>query len=231
MQPSVLGRIDRLLGAVRNLVKATEAETTGNCYLDAYAAFQNDCRGMEDVSAYLKDIRYPDAEAVDPVGVEKSPFRYQKPAGGRASELLRFLHELEQSLLKARSAVSSDEQERPADDSEDAPVAPDGFRYCGKVYSPLARGPFRALSVVWESENRCVNREDLAEAIYGDREEELEENTLRGLRSELNGFFRAHHVPYKATVRGYSIAIKEGNPPAAGSAKQSRPGRKKKTRR
>jgi hypothetical protein len=121
----------------------------------------------------------------------------QKPRAGFAAMPLFWLRKLQEALLKARK-VCPDEQSRPADDSEDGPVAPDGFRYCGKVYSPLARGPFRALSVAWESEGRCVDREDLAETLYEDREEPVNENTLRDLRGALNDFFRAYNIPYKA---------------------------------
>ena len=76
---------------------------------------------------------------------------------GQAEELREFVaarlkkaKELRR-LRKSRSAVSSD-------DSKDRPVAPDGFRHDGNVYDtpPLARGPFRALSVAWESEGRCA---------------------------------------------------------------------------
>ena len=151
--------------------------------------------------------------------------------GGNALEVVRFFRLIEQGLLKARS-FCTDAQKPTPNNREDGPVAPDGFRHDGKVYDTpsLARGPFRALSVAWESEGRCANREDLAGTLYGDREEQLNENTLRDLRGTLNDFFRAHDIPYKAIVRGYSIAIKDGKPPAARSAKQSRPSRKKKIR-
>ena len=120
---------------------------------------------------------------------------------------------------------------KPKDDSADGPTGVDSFRYRGKPYAPLAKGPFAALSVVWKSEGRCANRQDLAEALYGDREEQLNESTLRDLRGKLNEFFRANSIPYKAIVRGYSIAVKDGAPPAARPVKRLRPGGKKKTRR
>ena len=120
---------------------------------------------------------------------------------------------------------------KPEGPNADGPVEPDGFRHAGKVYSPLARGPFRALAVAWQSEGRCLDSRDLSEPLYGDREEELNDSTLRDLRGKLNDFFRTHDIPYKATVRGYSIAIKDGAPSAARPAKRARPGRKKPTRR
>jgi hypothetical protein len=129
-------------------------------------------------------------------------------------------------------------QQRPGDKAPtggDGPVLPDGFRHNGKVYDdpPLGRGPFRALCFAWKSKGRCVESSDLPEALYGDREAGLEdaESTLRGFRGQLNAFFGAHHLPYHATVRGYSIAIKDGASRAAKSAKRSRSGRKKKTGR
>jgi hypothetical protein len=113
----------------------------------------------------------------------------------------------------------------------DGPVAPDGFRHAGKVYSPLARGPFRALSVAWELDGRCANKDDLSETLYGDREETLNQSTLRDLRGKLNDFFRDHKIPYKATVRGYSITIKDGDPPTTRPPKRAEPARREKTRR
>jgi hypothetical protein len=126
---------------------------------------------------------------------------------------------------------TADRVNAPEGDSEDGPAGADGFRYGGKVYAPLARGPFRALSAIWQSKDRCLHSRDLPELLYGDREEELNENTLRGLRGELNGFFRHHAIPYKATVRGVRIAIKTDVLQAVKTTKRPKAPRKKKTRR
>ena len=109
--------------------------------------------------------------------------------------------------------------------NDDGPVSPDGFRYGGTIYDkpPLARGPFHALSAVWIQDGRCVDSSKLKEPLYGDREEELNESTLRDLRGQINDFFRSHSIPYRATVRGYFLAIKDGAPQPA----RSRPAKKK----
>jgi len=139
----------------------------------------------------------------------------------------RILDEQEAAAVRDSQATS----DKPQDDNTDGPVAPDGFRYRGKIYSPLARGPFRTLFGAWTMQGRCVDRDDLAETLYEDREETLNETTLRSLRGELNDFFRAHKILYNAKVRGRSIAIKDGAPPAARPIKSPGPARRKKTRR
>ena len=101
----------------------------------------------------------------------------------------------------------------PADnDDQDGPFALYGFRHNGQIYDhpPLARSPFLALSAAWKSKRRCVNQEDLAEALYKDREEGLNESTLRNLQRGINDFFSVpDKIPYKATCPQVSIAIKD----------------------
>ena len=96
------------------------------------------------------------------------------------------------------------------------------------------RPAVHALSVIWQSKDRCVSdTRELQEGLYGDREEELADSTLRDLRGTLNEFFRGHHIPYKAIVRDRSttIAIKHGELSGAKPPKRTKPERKKKNRR
>jgi hypothetical protein len=116
-------RINRLLASVEALIKATETETTADsckAYSEAYAAFLEGCRTIEAVADDLEDIGY--AGPISPIGMEKSPYRCGKPntifeagklVGGRAWELVRWLRELEQALLKARKWLKAQKPPKP----------------------------------------------------------------------------------------------------------------------
>ena len=231
LEPSPLVFVDRLLNGVEALIESARIPCSFQSSRE-YDAFSAERDIMEALTPYLKALGCVDeAREIRRLFKELDDGWFGCAPQGRSCPLawLVRLWSCNEIYSGARGHCFGITK---ADWGRWASCA-DGFRYCGKVFDnpPMARGPFHALSLMWNSEGRCVDREDLAEVLYGDREEALNENTLRGLQRRLNDFFRAHRIQYKATVRGYSIAIKDGNPPAARRAKQTRPARKKNTRR
>ena len=117
------------------------------------------------------------------------------------------------------------EAKKPQDDSTDGPVAPDGFRFQGVVYHGLGDKPFRALDYVWTQDNRTAYNSDLAEPVYGDREEDLiPDNAVGGWRREINRFFIRNIILYHAKQGGRSrkfLAVCDG-PPAESQPKKQK---------
>jgi len=113
----------------------------------------------------------------------------------------------------------------PAPDHADGSVPPNRFRYRGKEYGPIARGPFVALDAAWPEDGHCIHKDDLA-VVFDPAARLLADNTIPSIRGELNDFFRHHKIPYHATVRenGLYLAIQDGPPRAA--ARRARPKRK-----
>lgn len=108
-------------------------------------------------------------------------------------------------------------------DEPDGPTPPDGFRWKGSVYSPLAKGPYRALEAVWKAKYRCVDASALSMAISDDHAcDHLPDNSMPSLRGELNDFFRKYRITLHARVRNRQwLVLKDGPPPKAKGNRKS----------
>lgn len=162
---------------------------------------------------------------------------WMRGAGGAYSSLMR---EASESTAEAASCirrwlsdVAGDSGEPNVADSksQDGPVRPDGFRWGGEVYRPIAKGPFLALLATWSCSDRCIYADDMPRAL-GDSEAMLADYTMPSIRGELNDFFRQNEIPYHAIVKGRFFAIKDSPPrPAKRSTKTPKKTAKKAPRR
>jgi hypothetical protein len=130
--------VDQALGEIKTLIEATEAETTEDSrqhFHDAYDAFIRSAPTLGRIEGRLRQMGYPDPEAVNRSGLDKPqpPYCFGKPAGGYKSMLLDWLRQLEGDLLKARKWCKA--QKQPKRKREDDPYvwlnASGAARYVG----------------------------------------------------------------------------------------------------
>jgi len=104
-------------------------------------------------------------------------------------------------------------------DEADGPIEPDCFMFCGVMYRGLARKPFRALEYLWDSQNKTAAFDELGVPVWEDHKIPDEE-AIRGLRRELNNFFRANAIGWHASVKTGCLSIIPG-PPQSQKAPQA----------
>jgi len=109
------------------------------------------------------------------------------------------------------------------DDAVDGPIEPDGFRFQGRAYHGLARKPFFALLYLWGQPNKVARLDDLAGPVWEDHAYPPDAEAVRGLRRDLNRFFRAHQLPWKSFIKNQCLALRSGDPPPC----KKKPARKK----
>lgn len=96
--------------------------------------------------------------------------------------------------------------------ASNGPVEPDAFAWDGVTYHGLARKPYLALTLLWNRPNRTAESRDLAEPVWGDREADIPDNGLAGLRRGLNSFFREKKIPIHAKLINGFISLADGDP-------------------
>ena len=138
------------------------------------------------------------------------PARIEDMSLSKDSTFDVFLKTLELLDIGGRKAVATEEE---------GPVPPNGFRWKGKVYAPLVKGPFLALAAAWPNDGRCIHKDDLTTAL-GDSEMWLADSAMHSIRGQLNKFFRRNRIPFHATVKGLLLAIQDGFPRATARKRQ-----------
>jgi len=134
-------------------------------------------------------------------------------------------------------AEATDDQppaEQPANTTRDGPTEPDAFVWQNRKYGGLPRGPFGALRYLWGCEGRAARPdEEMAESVYGDREQGFPDTAVRGLRQELNNFFRTNKLPFHARQHNGYLSIDDGEPKPAKARRKmpKRPETKPRARR
>jgi len=144
----------------------------------------------------------------------------------RRRDLQAAADKLVELLNRVKQTHDTDEEppaEQPADATEDVtedgPIEPDAFVWQNKKYGGLPRGPFRALQYLWGRPGRAARPDsDMAEAVYGDHamvEADFPNTAVRGLRQQLNDFFRAKKLPFHARQHNGYLSIGNGEPKPA----------------
>jgi hypothetical protein len=128
--------------------------------------------------------------------------------GGNCNKLSILAAALEKAALDAdRGESRQPELAKPA--VVDGPIAPDGFRFSGRAHHGLTTKPFAMLSVLWGAPNRTASFKELAEPVWGDREEVVTSEQVGTHRKALNSFFDAHSQPFKVSISGEYVTLKE----------------------
>lgn len=100
-------------------------------------------------------------------------------------------------------------------DDEEGPVAPDAFVWQGVTYRGLPRKPFYAVRFLWTQPNKAAEDSELAEPVWEDKEALIPDHAIKGLREQINAFFRDNGVPWHATAKHRALALCSGPPRAA----------------
>ena len=108
----------------------------------------------------------------------------------------------------------------------DGPLPPNGFRWGGKLYSPIAKRPFLALTLAWPNDGRCLHKDDFADQL-GERTDTLGDYAMQSIRGQLQAFFRLNELPYRATVSGLYLTIQDAPPKPADSKPKSKTKRRR----
>jgi|GEM_PF-6697023 len=138
-----------------------------------------------------------------------------------ATIVASWVADVEADLAKAfpELATASSAEEKDVD----GPIEPDGFIWRGKPYYGLRRGAFGALRYVWGCKGRAATLDDdMADAVGDHADTDFSDSFLRGLRQELNAFFRTNKLPFHAQVKNEYLCIKDGGPIAAKPKKKAR---------
>jgi hypothetical protein len=96
---------------------------------------------------------------------------------------------------------------RSHDPSADGPVPPDAFRHEARLYHGLQPKPYRLVEYLWGCENRTSPFHDLAEPVWGDREQMVPDCGPGSLRRQANRFFAKHAIPYKVSIKNRMAAL------------------------
>ncbi len=194
------------------------------CFDDAYGGRVVGIDGLQEVS--VQSVLH----AISPAALRDTLRRWGKRT--RFDDLLdgQELRQLTAWIHREWAAVSQSQRDSDEDggEADGGPLPPDSFRWDSRIYSPIPRGPFLALTAAWQCEGRCIHKDDLAEAL-GDHADTVGDYAMHGIRGELNKFFRKNGIPLHATAKNRSLAIKDGTPPQARAKK--RPTAKRSKRR
>ncbi|MEN6405967.1 MAG: hypothetical protein ABFC77_05790 [Thermoguttaceae bacterium] len=130
----------------------------------------------------------------------------KKPAPAYVRKILDFVHAelLQQGVL----SPAKPEQKGSGVSPPDGPIKPDVFVWKGVSYRGLARKPFLTLQYVWECENHTALHDDtMAAVVNEDHEAQFADNAVRGLRQEINSFFRKNRLPFHARQKNGCLNI------------------------
>lgn len=146
------------------------------------------------LQAYYDDERIP---------VDKARLR------NTIDQIVAWCRQVELRCSAKGHEVSSDNEP-----SGDGPVAPDTFRFRNDLFGGLAPRLRKALEACWKKRTRTASCDDLAETVWGDREDSVSASpaAMATLRRDLNRFFRQHKISYHARVKHWHLCI-EGGPP------------------
>lgn len=94
--------------------------------------------------------------------------------------------------------VAEKKKEKP---HSDGPGAPGVFWYEGREHKGLALKAFLLVEHLWGNKNQTADFTDLAEPVWGDREESISKTMVGSLRREANNFFRKKGVGIPLVVK------------------------------
>lgn len=84
---------------------------------------------------------------------------------------------------------------------QDGPCGGDSFTWRGRTERGLKSLPWRLVAALWVAHGRTEAIEDLAESVWGDRNEEITEAQVSSARRESNKFFERRHLPFRVAVK------------------------------
>ena len=92
-----------------------------------------------------------------------------------------------------------DQQPQPGD----GPVAPDSFRWHGRLIDGLRPKAWGVVSACWESDSGAVSWEQLAEDVWRDHvlAEQYDHERLQSAVRDANAFFRRAGLPWHLSVK------------------------------
>lgn len=100
------------------------------------------------------------------------------------------------------------EYENTRSNETDGPVGLDSFRWHGTVHGGLTAKRFRLLTALWTAKDRTLHFEQLADPVWGDRNEPVSSTSVDSLCRELRTFFRSKNIPLAANRSGQIVSLK-----------------------
>lgn len=91
---------------------------------------------------------------------------------------------------------------------DDAPTPPDGFTYKGQKFQGLTPKPMRLIIHLWIQTNRTSRFDDLADPVWGDRNEIVTKDAVGSLRRQANKFFKDNNIPFRVTINEPHVTLK-----------------------
>ncbi len=93
----------------------------------------------------------------------------------------------------------------------DGPVEPNKFRYAGKEFPGLPPRQFQLVKELWKRRDRAASIDDLAEPVWGDREDPPTQSAAKSMVRRVNNFFCDNSLPLELSFSKISrtVSMKE----------------------
>lgn len=138
--------------------------------------------------------------------------------------------QMSKQLNRGQNAETTD------DPPKDGPEPPDGFNWQGQTHQPMRRQVFMAIQYLWTQWNRTAEIRDLAEPVWQDHGFDVDQEAIKGLRRDINNFFRRNHIPFHAQFKdipqeGKYLSLRPGAPREMTTKKKTCPAKPVKAKR
>jgi hypothetical protein len=91
--------------------------------------------------------------------------------------------------------------------SADGPCGTDGFKFGGTEKSGMPPTAWRLVKFLWDKPDRSADFSDLADPVFGDREEYVTADRVGSARREANACFRRWGFPLKVETSPSSLRV------------------------
>ena len=89
----------------------------------------------------------------------------------------------------------------------DGPFPPNGFSFSGNEGTISRPKVWKLLRALWEAEDNTLEFHDLANPVWGDREELIDSPKVSSLRRDANRFFGKHSIPFTVAIKDTFVSL------------------------